>query len=214
MDRYIVLLFLLLVLPAITGAQPPCIPTVTMQPPVVIAWDLIPQPEGVVLTAYLLERQDIDSITGTTHITLLSPGPAIAGSTYMDTALSDGHSYTWWLRVQGTLADGTTAVSGYAANSLTSPPCAQIALPATTPLKFQAMPLPQAIRLTWESPNPEALVHLERRQQNRMLYTWWVDVTGTAYTDALLSTHTTYCYRARFASQSLYTPTVCARAQK
>lgn len=67
-----------------------------------------------------------------------------------------------------------------------------------------------AILLTWSSENPAQMVRVERR------YAWsaWFRpvalVPGLAYRDEGLPRHTTFCYRAKYATGTQYTPATCA----
>ena len=67
-----------------------------------------------------------------------------------------------------------------------------------------------AILLTWTSADPSMLVQLDRRREDRPTFRQLVIVSGTQYLDKGLRRRTSYCYRARYATETVYTPQVCA----
>ena len=67
-----------------------------------------------------------------------------------------------------------------------------------------------AILLTWSSGDPTLLVQIDRRREDRPTFRQLVIVSGTQYLDKGLRRHTSYCYRARYATGTVYTPQACA----
>lgn len=110
-------------LPTSALAQPTCTPQSTQNTSITLAWDPQPQPPGSTLTAYVFERQ-----TDAGPWVAL-PAPLLTASQTTDTGLVVGHTYTYRLRVSGTLADGTAMTTGFASHG-SPPPCVTITVVA------------------------------------------------------------------------------------
>ena len=118
-------------------AQSVCVPQVITKTSLVVAWDMPPQPLGVILTGYIFERQ-MDS-----EPWMELPPPSIFENTAPDSGLQVGHEYYYRLRFTGMLADGSASISDFGTMSITNPPCVMVLEPPPpldVPQNFQAIP--------------------------------------------------------------------------
>ena len=117
-------------------AQSACVPQVITQTSLVVTWDVLPQPLGVILTGYILERQ-MDS-----EPWIELPSPSIFENTAPDSGLQVWHSYFYRLRFTG-MVGGIASTSSFGTMSTTNPPCVTVVEsfpPLDVPQNLQAIP--------------------------------------------------------------------------
>ena len=164
---------------------------------VLLAWDAPALAPGDTITGYAPKQQmDSDAFPAFPPLAADRLSFPVAG-------LPARHTYTYRIKDRGTLADGSQAESAYDA----SQPCVTVEAP---PAVFQATGVPSGrVLLTWRGFDTARRVVLERKRATTFYFVL-AEVLSNAYDDRGLPPGTRYCYRAKYAGDTLYAPDVCA----
>ena len=116
-------------------AQSACVPQVITKTSLMLTWDVPTQPNGVILTGYILERQ-MDS-----EPWLELPPPSIFENMALDSGLQVWHSYFYRLRFTG-LVDGAPSTSSICCKRWRGDRSSTPVYPlASSPMYFAAHPI-------------------------------------------------------------------------